>query len=104
MATTPVNSRRLRYGGVSCVDGPWPARTLGVMSRSSRLRSCVRPIGAASRPQALMDSADRGLISLSGSRSQETLQVCLARRVDRRPVGSINSSCPRKHEFFGSTW
>jgi hypothetical protein len=34
----------------SCVDGPRSARTLGVMSRSSRLRSCVRPVGRRSDP------------------------------------------------------
>jgi hypothetical protein len=68
-----------------------------VMSGRSRLRSCVRPIGAAQWPQALMESADRGLISLSGSRSHESLQVSLGPSGRPTSCGSINSSCPRKH-------
>ena len=59
------------HGSGSCVDGPRSARTLEGMSRSSRLRSFVRPVGAACWPQALMESADRGLISLSGSDPQD---------------------------------
>ena len=39
--------RAIGIDNLSCVDGPRSARTLGVMNRSSRLRSCVRPIGAA---------------------------------------------------------
>ncbi|HTU45816.1 MAG TPA: hypothetical protein VMF91_12180, partial [Bryobacteraceae bacterium] len=36
---------------------------------------------AAAWPLALMESADRGLISLPGSKSDETLQVWLGRSV-----------------------
>ena len=68
------------------VSHVWMAPSLQVFCcvRLGRLRSCVRPVDAvAHRPLALMGSADRGLISLSGSKSLETLQVFLDPSVDR---------------------
>jgi len=40
--------------------------------RSGFLQSCVRPVGAARRPQALMGLVDRGLIKPAGSRCPMT--------------------------------
>jgi hypothetical protein len=81
LATYPRLSPRER--GFFALRPPrvWMApicKSFFVMS-SGRLQSRVRPFGAVTRPLALMDSADRGLISWSGLEPTEAvrfLSIC----------------------------
>ena len=81
----------------------WPPVCKGfvkVMGKSSRLGSVSGLLAQRGGRKALMESANRGLISLSGSRSHESLQGCLGSSGRLTSCGSINSSCPRKHQFL----
>ena len=64
------------------------------LGSGGHLRSCVRPVGAAAWPQALMGAVDRGLIKPAGSCAPMTRERSLSIR--RSTDAAITRRHPRK--------